>query len=316
MIKVAILMGGPSTEYHVSLNSGKNVINNLRPDKYLPLPVVIDKNLKWHFITLRKILNEKEAIVFLKKVCDVVFLALHGSYGEDGKIQKLLEKNKIKFTGSDSKASKIGIDKMKTYKILKKENISFPPTWTFKSFYKIFKKKKIKFPIVVKPNDQGSSVGVSIIKNPTEKSLIKAVNKAKKFSKKVLIQKFIDGYEITCGVFHRIALLPTLIVPQEREFFDYYSKYTAGATQEITPAPLEKSLLRQVRKIALKVHRAVGCRHFSRTDMILGKDKNIYVLEINTIPGMTKTSLLPQQLMACGIKFSEFLDKIIKLALK
>jgi D-alanine-D-alanine ligase len=310
--KIAVLMGGPSSEYEISLASGENVLNNL-PSKYEKIKILIDKKLFWHIEN--KKYTQKEAIKFLKeKNIDLVFIALHGKYGEDGKIQRILEKAKIKFTGSDEKASKIGIDKLKTYKILKKNKILFPKTWTLNEFIKKFN-YNFSFPIVMKPNDQGSSVGVSILKNPDKKSFLKAVKIAKKFSKKILVQEYIKGIEVTCGVLGSKPLEPTLILPQKRDFFDYFSKYTPNATKEITPAPLEKNLIRKIKRTALLVHKVIGCRHFSRTDFILS-GKNLYVLEINTIPGLTKTSLLPQQAKAKGINFENFLEKIIKLALK
>jgi len=312
-IKIAILMGGPSSEHEISLKSGMNVYHNL-PDKYLKIPIVIDKNLFWHIDG--KKYSQRKAIKLLKeKKIDLVFLTLHGKYGEDGKIQRILNKAKIKFTGSEEKASKIGIDKLKTYSVLKKHKILFPETYTANEFIKKFK-YNFPFPIVIKPNDGGSSIGVSILKKDlNKKNFLKALNYAKKYSRKIIVQRYIEGLEVTCGVLGSRPLEPTLILPQKRDFFDYFSKYSPNATKEITPAPLEKKIIKKIKKTAIKVHKIIGCKHFSRTDMILSNNK-IYVLEINTIPGLTKTSLLPQQAKAKGIDFSLFLDKIIKLALK
>jgi D-alanine-D-alanine ligase len=177
----------------------------------------------------------------------------------------------------------------------------------------------LHFPIVVKPNNQGSSVGVTIAKNKEE--AVKAVEAVLETASEVLFQQFIHGREITVGVLDQgfagseYALPPTEIKPKSSHFFDYRAKYEIGASEEITPAPLGEALTRVVQAAAKKLHGAVGARGFSRTDIILDDQKQAFILEINTIPGLTETSLLPQQAREAGISFPELLDRIIDAAL-
>lgn len=300
-IRIAVLMGGPSAEHEISLKSGRMVLKFLDKNKYAARPIIISKNGRWP-ITLPK----------LKKSFDVAFIAMHGEYGEDGTIQSILEKYKIPYTGSPAKASRLGMDKIKSLILFKKAGLNIPP-------------RTKKMPLVVKPADRGSSVGTSIVKNIDD--LPRAIKSAKKYSPKILIEKYIEGREITCGVIEKngrlIALPSTEIIPKTNTFFDYHAKYTPGASLEITPAPnLMKKTIRGIQTAALKAHQAIGARGFSRTDMIIEKSKGksqkskIYVLEINTIPGLTKMSLLPQEAKTAGISFSTLLDIIIESALK
>jgi D-alanine-D-alanine ligase len=177
----------------------------------------------------------------------------------------------------------------------------------------------LHFPVVVKPNNQGSSVGVTIAKNKAEAEM--ALPEIFKISSEALIQQFIQGRELTVGVLDQgfadsaYALPPTEIKPKSSHFFDYRAKYEIGASEEITPAPLGEALTRVVQSAAKQLHRAVGAKGFSRTDLILDSNKQVFILEINTIPGLTETSLLPQQAAEAGITFSELLDRIIDAAL-
>ncbi len=291
-IKVAILVGGPSSEHEISLRSGAQVLKNLDANKYAAKIFRIGKSGRWP-VTPK----------YLKNNFNVAFIAMHGEYGEDGQIQSILEKSKISFTGSGAVASQLGMDKAKSAEVFKSAGLFTPSRPT-------------KFPIVVKPADRGSSVGVHIAKNDVE--LGGAVRDALKHSPSILIQECVKGREFTCGVLEKdgepFALLPTEIIPKTSPFFDYRAKYTTGASLEITPPKLPKSKIEAIRKIALTTHQAIGARGVSRTDMILGKDGRFYVLEINTIPGLTPTSLLPQQAKAVGIEFAELLDIIIGCA--
>lgn len=283
-------MGGPSAEHEVSLKSGRMVLAHLNRKKYQAEGFVISKKGRWP-------INFEQ----LKKRFDIAFLAMHGEYGEDGTVQKILEKHGIAFTGSGSVASRVGMDKGAANKVFAEAGLFVPAAGK-------------KFPMVVKPADRGSSVGVSIVKNGTE--LSRGVMNALKYSPNLLIQEFIHGREFTCGVLERggklTALPPTEIIPKTSGFFDYRAKYTKGASREITPPQLSKKEIANLQKIALTAHRAIGARGFSRTDIIHDRKGKCFVLEINTIPGLTQTSLLPQQAAAAGISFPKLLEIIIE----
>lgn len=286
-------MGGPSAEHEISLQTGAMVYQHLNRDKYQPRTIVIAKNGAWP-LTLTE----------LKNNFDVVFIAMHGEYGEDGAVQKILERAKISYTGSDSKASRRGMDKIKSRRLFQQVGLTTPKTG------------RKQWPAVVKPADRGSSVGVSIV--GSSRDLAAAIRLAKKYSPRVLTEAYVKGREITCGVIENsrrpTALPPTEIIPKTSAFFDYRAKYTPGASEEITPARLSPSQTRRVRRAALAAHRAIGCSGYSRTDFILGEDDRLYVLEINTLPGLTDTSLIPQAAAAAGISFPRLLDIIIKSA--
>ncbi len=308
-IRVAVLMGGPSAEHDISLATGEKVLESLDKNKYSAKAIVISKKGKWP-ITLAK----------LKANFDVAFVAMHGEYGEDGQIQKVLEKAKIPYTGSDSRASEIGIEKAVSAGFFEKAGLRTPKftLLTIKDPKKIsLEQIRFIFPMVVKPADRGSSVGISIVKKVQD--LLPALQKAAKFSQKIMLQEYIRGREFTCGVLDvgdaPVALPPTEIITYHSEFFDYEAKYTPGVTREITPPEIPSAEIEKIQEIAVKAHRAIGARHFSRTDVIQDKDGNYYVLEINTIPGMTATSLLPQQAKAAGIEFSALLGQIIQSAI-
>lgn len=299
VIRIAVLMGGPSAEYEVSINTGKMVLENLDKKKYRAKPIVITRNGLW------PIPPEN-----LKNNFDVVFIAMHGEYGEDGTIQTILEDEiHIPYTGSGPKASKLGMEKIAFAKLMRRNNILTPP---------LFTDKNMALPLVVKPADRGSSVGVTLVKKWDE--LPGAVKYAKKYSEQVMFQKYIKGREFTCGVIEikgrPKALPPTEIIPKN-PFFDYEAKYVAGASQEITPpSNVPKDKIKELQDLALRVHQLVGCRDYSRTDFILSEDNKLYTLEINTLPGMTATSLLPQAAKVDGINFPQLLDIIIENALQ
>ena len=302
MKKVAILYGGPSSEHEVSVQSGKNIFKNIDTNKYTVFEIFINKD-KTFFIGKNKTgLNEKAFSDFLKKEkIDIVLPVLHGEYGEDGQIQKVLEKNKIQFVGSGSKVSSIAIDKDKSNKIYQKNKILIPKSKiiTFKN-----PKHDLLYPIIVKPIDEGSSVGLFKIENENDFKI-----KQKDIFKnhqKMLAQEFISGREFTCGVIdikNKTKALPASeIVLTKTKTFDYKAKYTKGAVKEITPANIEESLMKKIQNLALKSHKALGCKSISRTDIILNKTNNkLYVLETNTLPGMTKTSFIPEQAKVIGI---------------
>lgn len=302
-LRVAVLMGGPSAEHEVSLNTGEMVFSFLDKEKYAPKRIVVSKNGRWPV-----------SFSELKNSFDVAFIAMHGEYGEDGALQKILEKLKIPYTGSDSKTSKIGINKIACHKLFKTNHLLSPKYTISQSLETI---KKLGLPLVIKPIDRGSSVGVSIINN--WQSLPTAIKTAERYSKKIMFQEYISGREFTCGVVQIknkiVPLAPTEIIPIVSSFFDYKAKYTTGASQEITPPNLSLSKIKEIQKIALKVHESIGRTGYSRTDLIMDKKGGFYVLEINTLPGLTETSLVPQGAKATNITFPQLLDTIIEAAL-
>jgi D-alanine-D-alanine ligase len=239
---------------------------------------------------------------------DVVFIAMHGKYGEDGTVQGFLELTGIPYTGSGVLASALAMDKIKSNELFVAHGLKIPAQYN----------KKISFPCVVKPAQGGSSVGVTIVKKKA--GLKKAMEVALSFDSVVLIQQYVPGIEVTCAVLDEggdaepIALPPTQIIPREAEFFDYHAKYTPGATEEITPPRLPAQIIKKIQQTAVSAHQILGCFGMSRTDMIVAGD-DIFVLETNTIPGMTETSLYPQAAAAIGISFPELLDKIIQSAM-
>jgi D-alanine-D-alanine ligase len=327
-IKVAILSGGPSSEHEVSLNSAGNVLKHLDATKFDILHILISKDGVWIDQTTGQELTEAGGIQQLKKEqVDLVFIIIHGEYGEDGTIQKLLEDAGIRFTGSRSQASATTMDKVASSRILTDSKLNVP------SYISIGKgdwdQDAAKFvqaaldtfslPVVVKPTDRGSSVGTSIVED--ERNIESAVNLAFQTSGNVMIQDFIKGTELTCAVIEGkdgkpVPLTPTEIIPNnEHLFFDYAAKYVSGASVEITPPNISKEWIATVQQAAVTAHQELDCSHISRADFILAGD-TLYILEVNTIPGMTETSLVPQGAKASGIEFPVLLEILIEAALR
>ncbi len=301
-------MGGPSSEHDVSLKTAAMIIKNLDRKKFVHIPVKIEKDGTWPM-----------TISELKERADVAFVAMHGTYGEDGGIQTILATHQIRYTGSGPLASAIAMDKDKSMQILRNHKIKVPDYYIVNrkdSLLKFKNTKKMRMPVIVKPINGGSSIGVSIIHD--WKELGKALEEALRFSDSAIIQKYVIGKEVTCGILEvngtAIPLMPTEILPGKEQFFGYDSKYTHGGSREITPPNLPADMIKKIQLAALATHRALGCSGMSRTDMIIDKDNTINVLELNTIPGLTETSLLPQGAKALGIHFPELLEHIINSA--
>ena len=306
-------MGGVSSEHEISLSSGRNVLAYLDKNKYIAKLVIISKKGDW-IMGGRKTAANKAV-----KGVDVVFNALHGEYGEDGCIQGLLDSFGKKYTGSGVLASALGMDKIKSKELFQYYGLNVPNYIVLdkKSDSAKINFKKLGNIWVIKPAYLGSSVGVSIVKN--KKDLKKAINRAFEKCAKVIVEKYIDGQEMTCGVLDNFngqeyfALPITEIIPPPGRFFDYQVKYN-GSTQEITPARINKSLAKKIQEIAIQAHEILGCKGYSRTDFIV-KANRIYILEVNTLPGLTKESLFPKAAWVAGIEFLELLDIIINNAL-
>ena len=249
---------------------------------------------------------------------EVVLPILHGPYGEDGTVQGFLELWGVPFVGSDTLSSALAMDKIMAKKIFQFEKIPTPLYWVInqRNLHQII--KRIKIPCVVKPVNLGSSVGVAIIKN--KKELRPAVQSALKMDRKgeVLVEKFIKGLEITVPILGQQALPVIEIRPKHKgDWFNYEVKYDSDLVDELVPAPsLSAVLTKKAQALAVRAHCALKCRHISRVDMILEeRSQKIYVLEVNTMPGMTSTSLLPKSAQAAGISFSQLLDRLIGMAL-
>ena len=311
-IKLAIITGGTSNERSISLASGKMVEKFLDQKKF-QIKRYDTKN------ELKQLFQDCQA----KKI-DVAFIAMHGKGGEDGSIQGMLELLKVPYTGSGVAASAISMNKLFTKKLLKEENILTPPFILLaKKNYSNKKEsqssilakieKNIGFPCVVKPASCGSSVGVSIVKNKND--IKKGLALAFKEDKQIIIEKYIKGQEITVGLLgnENPKTLPVIKITTKREFFDYQAKYNANFTNEEVPAKIPPKIALRAQKLARKIHLLLNCWGFSRVDMILQNQK-IYVLEINTIPGLTINSLLPKAVAASGIPFGKFLEKLVYLA--
>jgi len=300
-------MGGKTPEHEISLLTGKGVVKNLDRKKYQVLPIIIPKRgAGW----------EKFISQIKTKKPDVVFIAMHGPFGEDGTVQGLLELIGVPYAGAGVLASAIGMDKTMFRKVMAQARILSPR-------YLVLEKKdsldsvwrKLKLPVVVKPTNQGSSVGVSIVRQKNQLSF--ALKKAFAYGSRVMVEEFIKGTEISCGVLGNESpkALPVVEIIPRKEFFDYEAKYQADKCEEIVPARLPTQLTKKVQNLAVKVFQVIDCRGFGRVDMII-KQNQPYVLEINTIPGLTPNSLLPKEAQAAGISYSQLLDKLIKLALE
>lgn len=300
---VAVLMGGVSSEREVSLRSGAAVSEALKQ--------------AGHNVICIEVNDEKvEELDGLE--IDVAFIALHGYFGEDGGIQSLLESRGIPYTGSGVEASRIAMDKIETKRrflasgLLTPDYVSLAQSFMIASEVQRFV-DMLGFPVIVKPARNGSSIGVSIVKNFA--GLKKGLEKALEFSSKALIEKYIHGRELTVGILGNNPL-PIIEIKPAVEFFDYVAKYNDSRTEYNTAVSLPPSVYNEVQQAALKAHQTLGCKGFSRVDMILGEDGHIYLLEINTIPGFTEKSLLPKAARAANIGFVDLCDMIVEFALQ
>ncbi|NPA13200.1 MAG: D-alanine--D-alanine ligase [Aquificae bacterium] len=295
-IKIALVYGGTSSEREISIKSGEAVKEAL-------------ERLKANFKVFDPIDRENFIKGILKYKPDVAFNLLHGKGGEDGKIQGFFETAGIPYTGSPVKASAVAMDKALT-KLIAREGGVQTPNWTVVQSVRETVKWET-FPAVVKPNEEGSSIGVSIVNNREE--LEEAVKQALKLDKKVLIEEFIQGRELTVGIVGDLLLEP-IEIKVEEGFYDYKNKYFSNKTKYIVSPPLPQQVRERLFFYALTVYNSLGCKGVARVDFIL-KDKTPYFLEINTIPGMTDHSLVPKAAKFMGIDFDQLVVKIIKGAL-
>ncbi len=307
-IRVAIIAGGWSAERDISLKSGMAVYNALDRDKHDKYEVL--------FLDISQDLN----IIFEKRYAiDIAFPLLHGKFGEDGCIQGFLKILDIPFVGSDVLSSAIAMNKKISKGIFQTMGLKVPKGISVKKSQKFSLSDiidKIGLPLVVKPVSEGSSFGISICDNKIE--LTKGLADAFSYEREVLIEEYIEGREITAPIIgnEKLEVLPLIeIIPEKgHKFFDFKAKYTPGATKEICPAELSSDLVNSIEKCAKIAFISLGCKVWARVDTIL-KNNDIYILEVNTIPGMTENSLFPLSAMKAGISFPELLDRLISLSL-
>ena len=293
-MNIGLLVGGDSPERDVSLSSGKAILKALES---LGNNVII--------------LDPKDGIHFLEDqivAVDLIFNALHGGDGENGNIAAYLESLGVLFTGSGKDSSRNCMDKNISKKIVSENEIN-TPKWVLKQTLPnddII--KDIGFPMVVKPNDLGSTIGLSVAKN--YKELIGAYDSALEFTDSIMFESFIHGKEITVPIIGERSFSVVEIIPKN-DLYDYECKYTAGMSDYICPANIDTDLRNHIKSEALKIHKLLNCDHYSRVDFLLGDKDKLWFLEINTLPGMTETSLLPKSLKADGYSFSDVIQMII-----
>jgi len=321
-IKVGVVRGGPSAEHDVSMGTGAAVLRAITDkleDSYEPVDVLIGKDGTWI------IAGQEVSPQDCHRHFDIAWNALHGTYGEDGKIQSLFEAFGMPFTGTRSLGSAIGMNKILTKKILKDAGVKSP-------YWKEIASKDVKndpaevaqalftsflLPAVVKPAQSGSSVGVAIVR--TKDEILMALTEAAKHGDVILVEEFIPGIEATCGVIdgfrgQELYALPPIEIVPKNDFFDYEAKY-AGKSEEIVPARFPLATKREIENLAKAVHKILQLRHYSRTDFIIHPRRGIYVLETKTLPGMADESLIPKALRAVGSDIHELVDHVIKLEL-
>lgn len=289
MKNILVLMGGISSERNISISSGKAISKGLKESGYNVSEFIIDN----------------PSIECDLKNYDLVFIALHGVFGEDGKIQKILDDIDIPYTGSSSESCKISFNKIITKEILYKNNIRVPNGVVVKD--KSY--PNISFPLIIKPACEGSSVGCNFVKNKSEWH--SAYESTSSISKQILVEEFIPGKEITVGIVGK-RVLPVLEVVPFQGWYDFNSKYKSKNNKYIVPANLPKSVTKKLQSIALEVFNVLGASGFGRIDFRLSDKNEPYVLELNSIPGFTKNSLLPKAANAAGISFSDLCSIIVE----
>ncbi len=295
---IGILMGGDSTERKISLKSGEAVCEALERKGYNVKRLIIE--------TLYDVEN------LLSKVeIDCIFIALHGGFGEDGTIQKILDDMKIPYTGSSPQACYLAMNKIESKKVLEENGLPIPAYKILKFNQSLMDLDDFNLPLVVKPSMQGSSIGLTIVYN---KNILKeAIKEAFSFNSQIVIEQYIKGKEITVGILEN-EVLPVIEIVPKRGFYDYKAKYTKGLTEYLIPAPIDRKLYSKIQNIGLKAHKSLNCDYFSRVDMRLSPEGEVFILEINSIPGLTPGSLLPKAAEVAGVKFEDLCAKIVNAA--
>jgi D-alanine-D-alanine ligase len=294
--RIGVLAGGTSAERDVSLRSGKAVLNALVDRGYDAVFIDQDSQIAFHLA---------------KHHIEIVFIALHGGHGENGAIQGLLDVMGIPYTGSGVLASALAMDKEMSKLVFREHGLSVAP-------YRIIDRNKhaestfpFPYPFVVKPVSEGSSIGVTIVKSSDQFQA--ALDEAFRFGKRAVVEQYIAGREIQVGVLGDRALGAVEVRPQA-EFYDYKAKYTAGMTDYILPPDVSSAEYDVIQKAGLLAHCALGCAGATRVDMILADDHTPYILEVNTVPGLTETSLLPKIAAYTGMSFADLIEEMLSCA--
>ncbi|HXN05457.1 MAG TPA: D-alanine--D-alanine ligase [Nitrospiria bacterium] len=299
--KIGVLMGGNSAEAEVSLKTGKAILQALKKTGYHADEVLMSRSVA-------RTLEEKQI--------EIVFNGLHGKGGEDGNIQGFLETLGIPYTGSGVLASALGMDKVASRKVFLYHGLPVPEFHLVTSAGRSgFRQEAVSFqlPWVIKPSREGSSVGVSIVE--AEKEISPALADALTFDGEAIIEPYIKGREVQVGILEEEAL-GIIEIRTKRKFYDYTAKYVPGMSEHLYPAPLSEPLYRNLMALGLSAHRALGCRGYSRVDFLLDAGESPWLLEVNTLPGMTETSLLPEIARGSGISFERLVERILAVALK
>lgn len=300
-MKIAILMGGNSSEREISLETGAAVLSACKKLGFSGIACPYQDSIY-------------EVISVLKEA-DIVFNALHGGEGEGGGVQKILDKENIKYTGSDPRSSELVMDKHRSKSLMLENNLPTPP-WLHIDTTKVngvdFIDAKFGYPVVVKPNSEGSTIGVTIVKSSHE--LDRAMDLASEFGKDILVEKYISGKEITVGILGELTL-PIIEILPSHEMYDYNCKYTSGMSKYICPADLSSEITEKISEASLQIAKLLGCKHYCRVDFRLDNRDNFYCLEVNTLPGMTSTSLVPKAAKVAGISFEQLIQRILEFAI-
>ena len=345
-MNIILITGGPSAEREVSVASSKSIVKALRDlghnvkvvdpingDVKVSEDEIFKSGVKKespslellneiHKISDRKILDCINSSIFDN--IDLAFLGVHGKFGEDGKIQTLLELRGIRYTGSNVFSSALAMDKDVSKILLNSAGIKTPDWIVLRKSSGEQDLKKINgnilnsigYPCVVKPNDEGSTVGLSIVQPDVEDiQLGRSIALAFNYSDKVLIEKYIKGRELTVPVIGN-ETFPVIEIKPKDGFYDYEHKYTKGMTEYFCPAEIPAYIENKAREDALKAHRILGCSVYSRIDFILDENNELYCLEVNTLPGMTETSLVPKSAAAMGMSFNQLIERLIELSLQ
>ena len=308
-LKIAVLYGGVSKEREVSISSSKGIIDALKKNGHDV--VAID----FHPERLHEIIELK---------VDLVFIALHGKFGEDGSVQGLLDMLNIPYVGSGVLASALAMDKYKAKQLFESVNI---PTAKGK-LYRIMDTTDVteivedivnnfSVPFVIKPNREGSTVGLTIVKKHDE--INEAIERATESDEYILVEQFIKGKELTVPVLGKMneeTALPIIEIIPKNELYDYESKYSEGGSEHIIPARISDELTEQIQNYAVRAHQALGCETYSRADFLLTDDGKPYILEVNTLPGMTPTSLFPDSAKAVNMSYEEMVEKLVQLTVE
>jgi len=295
---IAVLMGGFSSEREVSLRSGRAIQLACENLGYDTIPVIFDKDINQHLDILLNV--------------DLVLIALHGGIGEDGRIQGMFDSLGVRYTGSDALSSAMCMDKHIS-KLLAEDTMILTPAWTRVEKGESIDESEIKFPCVVKPNSEGSTIGLTIVEK--ENQLKDAIKLAFDYDNEILIEEYIKGRELTVSIVDN-DILPIIEIKPSHELYDYECKYSKGMTDYICPAELDDSLTDKIKETAIKIYKLLKCRHYGRVDFRLDKNNQHWFLEVNTLPGMTETSLVPKAAKAVDVTFDQLIQKIISQALK